>query len=132
MTVFIDTSAFLAILDANDSMHLPATKTWKRLIDDREPLLTTSYVIVETAALVQSRLGMPAAHAFHEIIVPLLEIEWVDHSLHSNAASALLTANRRNLSLVDCASFESMRRLGLTNAFAFDRHFAEQGFSLIP
>jgi predicted nucleic acid-binding protein len=29
-------------------------------------------------------------------------------------------------------SFEVMRRSGLTQAFAFDRHFAEQGFQQIP
>jgi predicted nucleic acid-binding protein len=35
---------------------------------------------------------------------------------------------RRHLTLVDCASFESMRRLTVRRAFAFDRHFEEQGF----
>lgn len=29
-------------------------------------------------------------------------------------------------------SFEIMRRLRLRRAFAFDRHFAEQGFELVP
>ncbi|MEI6809693.1 MAG: hypothetical protein WCN95_13310, partial [bacterium] len=33
---------------------------------------------------------------------------------------------------VDCVSFEVMRRLGLRNVFAFDNHFAEQGFLVRP
>ncbi len=45
---------------------------------------------------------------------------------------AFLTAGRRALSLVDCASLVVMRRLGVEKAFTFDRHFAEQGFMLIP
>ncbi len=36
------------------------------------------------------------------------------------------------LSLVDWTSFEMMRDEHLTDAFAFDRHFAEQGFVLRP
>jgi len=39
-----------------------------------------------------------------------------------------LTAARRQLSLVDCISFEVMRRRGIKTAFTFDDHFAEQGF----
>jgi predicted nucleic acid-binding protein len=36
------------------------------------------------------------------------------------------------LSLVDCASFEVMRLHGIRKAFAFDKHFREQGYELIP
>jgi predicted nucleic acid-binding protein len=43
-----------------------------------------------------------------------------------------LTSARRRLSLVDCTSFEVMRRLGITSAFAIDRHFVEQGFEVLP
>ena len=32
----------------------------------------------------------------------------------------------------DCVSFETMRRLGIKNAFALDRHFSEQGFECVP
>jgi predicted nucleic acid-binding protein len=35
------------------------------------------------------------------------------------------------LSLVDCASFESMRQAGLRQAFAFDVHFEERGFEVL-
>ncbi len=45
--------------------------------------------------------------------------------------SALLTAGRRDLSLVDCVSFDSMRRQGVPDAFAFDQDFVEQGFRLL-
>lgn len=132
MTIFVDTSALLAVLDGDDAMHGAARDSWSRCLNDRQKLLTTSYVIVETAALVQGRFGMPAARVFHEAIAPMLQIEWIDQPMHSTAVSALLIANRRRLSLVDCASFETMRRLDLTEAFTFDRQFAEQGFAVVP
>ena len=131
MTIFVDTSAFFAVLDADDANHLAAKRSWEELLRQDETLVTTSYVLVETLALLQNRLGMAAVRGFQETIVPLLQIEWVDFSIHRAAISALLTANRRQLSLVDCASFEVMRSLGLTIAFTFDPHFAQQGFSLL-
>ncbi|MDN5375053.1 MAG: hypothetical protein PWQ39_93 [Thermacetogenium sp.] len=88
-------------------------------------------VLVETYALVQRRLGMDALRAFHEDIVPLLQIEWVGEELHQRGADAVLTANRRNLSLVDCTSFAAMRRLGIKKVFGFDKHFSEQRFELL-
>ncbi len=94
--------------------------------------MCTSYVLVEAFALIQHRLGIGAVRAFQETIVPLLQVEWIDAPLHQRAVAALLTAGRRQLSLVDCASFEAMRSLGITTAFTFDRHFAEQGFSCLP
>jgi len=51
--------------------------------------------------------------------------------VHERAASAVIGANRCDLSLVDAVSFEVMRQRGLNEAFAFDRHFGEAGFSLV-
>ena len=57
---------------------------------------------------------------------------WVDEIIHKQGMSALLAANLRNLSLVDCTSFEIMRQIGLDKVFTFDPHFSEQGFKVIP
>jgi len=51
--------------------------------------------------------------------------------LHRVAIDAWLEASRRRLSLVDCTSFEVMRRLDLRQVFAFDGHFDEQGFEVL-
>jgi predicted nucleic acid-binding protein len=59
-------------------------------------------------------------------------VYWVDEATHSSAHHALLVAARRDLSLVDCVSFEVMRRLHLDHAFCFDAHFAKQGIRLLP
>ncbi len=66
---------------------------------------------------------MEAVTEFYETLLPLINIEWVDENTHKSATNALLTASRRELSLVDCVSFEMMRNLGIETAFAFDPHF---------
>jgi predicted nucleic acid-binding protein len=45
---------------------------------------------------------------------------------------AVLAATRKKLSLVDCASFQTMRELGVRSVFCFDSHFREQGFDALP
>jgi len=130
--VFIDTSAFLALLDADDEHHAAVRKTWGEILDSDSLLVTSNYVLVETFALVQNRLGLEAVRGFQEDIVPLLRIHWVDADIHASGAGAVLAAGRKRLSLVDCTSFEVMRRSGIRRAFTLDRHFREQGFATVP
>ena len=64
-TIFIDTSAFLAILDADDDFHAEAKAAWKDIVSSGALLFTSNYVLVETCALVQNRLGMKAIKVFN-------------------------------------------------------------------
>ena len=131
MTVFVDTSALLAVLDADDDFHSPARRIWGDLLQRGEDLFCTSYVLVECFALVQNRLGIAAVRLLVEDILPVISVHWVAPEEHQAGVSALLTAGRRDLSLVDCVSFQSMRGLGVPEAFAFDQDFVEQGFRLL-
>ena len=132
MTVFVDTSALYAVLDADDDRHPAAKDIWVDLLEKRDVLQTDNYVLVESLALIQSRLGMQAVNRFTTDILPVLNVFWVDEGVHRSAHHALLVSARRRLSLVDCVSFEVMRRLHLNTAFCFDLHFAEQGFRVLP
>ena len=132
MTTFVDTSAFFAVLDADDRMHAKARKEWERLLETDTSFRTTNYVLVETAALLQSRIGMEGLRLFAADVIPALDIIWVEAGMHLSAQHALLVASRRDLSLVDCVSFEAMRRYRIDNVFCFDVHFAQQGFEVLP
>jgi uncharacterized protein len=132
MTIFVDTSAFLPLLNVLDRDHTAAQATWVELIQREETLVTTSYVLVETFALVQRRLGLKAIRDFQQDVMPILQTHWITASDHVTGVVALLAANRRQLSLVDCTSFHVMRQLGVNTVFAFDQHFAEQSFTSIP
>lgn len=131
--IFVDTSAFYAILDKDDRAHASARQAWTALLsaDEPAPLVTSNYVLVESFALTQARLGLDAVRTLQGAMLPVVTVEWVQPEEHTAAVGALLSADRRGLSLVDCTSFELMRSLRLRRAFAFDRHFAEQGFELV-
>lgn len=132
MVVYVDTSAMLAILHAEDTNHAKAIETWLNLAQGEIDLVCNNYVLVEAFSLLQRRYGLEKARALQERIAPLLDIDWLDEDLHSDAVNSLLTANRRQLSLVDCSSFATMRRMRIESVFTFDEHFKEQGFRVMP
>jgi uncharacterized protein len=128
--VFVDTSAFYAILDRDDKHHAESARVWDALLGSEAILITTNYVVVETCALIQHRLGLKALRTFSADMLPVVDVRWISSPEHIAAMQSLLTINRRRLSLVDCVSFLVMRAGGLSKVFAFDQHFAEQGFAV--
>lgn len=123
---FVDTSALVALLDAGDRQHDRAKRIWQKLL----LILMSecnSYMLVETYALIQRRYGMDSLRAFQEDAVPLMIVTWFGPEKHEAAVAALFSTNRRELSLVDCASMETMRPLGIWRVFSFDPHFTELG-----
>lgn len=132
MRVLVDTSAFIAVLDADDGNHQEAKAQWEEFIRSDALLVCHNYILVETLALLQNRFGHKAVRSFNDDILPVIKVEWVTETIHKAAASALIIASRKRLSFVDCVSFEIMREIGTKDAFCFDSHFAEQGFQCLP
>ena len=131
MSVFVDTSAFIALIVAEDENHESASSIWRQLLDTDEHLVTSNYITVETCALLQRKIGMHALRVFIENILTVVAIEWVDMSLHDAGINSLMMSSRNGPNIVDCISFSVMRKYAMKGAFTFDRHFKEQGFSVL-
>lgn len=132
MTELVDTSALFALLDADDENHRRARAHLQAVLADEATLLTHEYVLVETIALVQRRLGVGTLRRFLDDLLPLIDVAWVDEALHLEAREALLAADQRHVSLVDRVSFLLMRRHGVLRAFTFDSDFGVAGFEVVP
>jgi predicted nucleic acid-binding protein len=132
MNLFIDTSAFYALLDQDDGNHHRAAAAWRKILQAPDGLITSNYVVVETVALLHYRIGLDAVRAFQSDLVPAVHVAYVDDEMHRQGMLGLLAAGKRKLSLVDCVNFEVMRHFGLNRAFAFDSHFKGQGFEMVP
>lgn len=127
--IFVDTSAFYALADRADLHNLRAREVFTRVLEERTPLLTHNYVLVESFALLQRRLGLPAARALQQS-ARSFEVVWVDQELHADAATRW-AGGGRSLSFVDHVSFLLMQRLRIETAFAFDSNFERAGFRLV-
>jgi predicted nucleic acid-binding protein len=132
MAVFVDTSAFLAVINAADDEHMRASETWANLLAAGEPSIASNYTLVQTTTILQRRRGMEPVRRFQDSIVPLPRIIWVAPDIHDRSVTMLLAAGRRQLSLVDCVSFVLIQQYDVERAFASDRHFDRQGLQVIP
>ena len=129
MKVFVDTSAIFALLVKNDSMHSRASVSFDNLSQHKAQLYSSSFVLVETTALLHKRIGLESVRDFNTKLLPLLEIIWTDKEWYSRAIQRFFLQSQRDFSLVDCLSFEIMESLDITLAFTFNGHFKEMGFS---
>jgi predicted nucleic acid-binding protein len=132
LTVYVDTSALLAILDADDANHGSASEVWRQMLAEGRVLVCNSAVLIESAALIQARLGLQALEAFRDGMLPILLVDWLDEQTFGSAVDGVIAGERRQVSVVDRSSFETARRLGVTDVLAFDKHFADEGFNCLP
>ena len=128
--IMVDTSAWYALLDEDDANHSSAVESWHSILDD-SALVTHAYVVVETSALVQRRLGAAAAAQLHQRLLPAAELVVMDETTHHRSVDRWLAAGSRDLSLVDVTSFVMMERRGIDSAFAYDADFPAAGFTLV-
>ena len=62
--VFVDTSAYLALLARNDQYHQQAAEIFQLLLRERAPQFTTNTVVIEAHALILSALGIGPGQTF--------------------------------------------------------------------
>ena len=132
MRTFVDTSALYALMIPEDIHHDSAQTCFEELQFAEASLVSTNYILLECAALLQRRQGLEVARAFLTQAAQLLDIVWVERSHHEHAVTLWGKSNRRALSLVDCVSFWVMRDRRLRHVVAFDPHFAQAGFEVLP
>ena len=125
--IFLDTSAVLALADLRDEHHAEAVAALESLMSAGNTLLSHNYILVESAALLQSRLGLDSALAFLSD-AENFTVHWVTPTDHAEAVALLIERNLRGLSLVDCMSFVVMRKYDIGTALAFDSDFQAEGF----
>ena len=67
-SVVVDTSVFYALASDVDEFHSRASELYANILDRDSEVLTTSYVVSETAGLIHRRLGFPALKALFESV----------------------------------------------------------------
>jgi predicted nucleic acid-binding protein len=127
--IFLDTSAIYALADRADPNHKQVRAYLRGVLEAGQTLITHNYVLVESMALLQRRLGLAAAVRFARD-AEAFEVVWVDESIHSEAVARLEKTGTRGVSLVDAMSFLVMRKRGIRTALAFDADFVAAGFRL--
>jgi predicted nucleic acid-binding protein len=130
VTLFVDTSGILALVDRDDPLHRGIVEAFA--LGRSEALRTHTYVIVETIAVARRRFGPAVAADIINRVIPALDVAPVDGELHAAAVAAFRDTVESSVSVVDRASFVFMRREGIERAIALDADFRTAGFTTLP
>ena len=128
--VFVDTSAFVALMARRDRHNDEAVRIAAALAKGRAALCTTNFVVAEAHAFILSDLGAEAGRAFLRAMgAPgAMRVVRVEPGDEARATDIVLRYIDKDFTLVDAISFAVMERLGITHAFAFDRYFRQYGW----
>jgi predicted nucleic acid-binding protein len=126
VTLFVDTSGILALIDRDDPAHAGVVEAFA--LGRSEPLATHAYVVVETLAVARRRFGAVVAADIVDHVLPALDVAVVDADLHADAIADFRGVVETSVSLVDRTSFAFMRREGIDRAIALDTDFRTAGF----
>jgi len=133
-TVFVDTGAWFAAADKTDQYHAKASAHLKKLIKNKNPLITSNLVIHETLMLLSRKVSKNAAIKFLDYIFndDMIEIWQADETIDQKAFSIFKKYKEHDFSIADCVSFVLMTENDIKNAFTFDKHFKTMKFLTEP
>jgi predicted nucleic acid-binding protein len=120
-----DSSAILALLDADDADHARAARTARRIAAEARPSFITNYIEVEAHALLLRKLGRGLAREW--LLTGALPVLRVLPQEEERGKALLSRMADRDWSLCDAISFAVLESRGVRAAFSFDRHFAQYG-----
>ena len=123
--VLWDSSAILALLDADDADHRRAISVASRIAEEKRPSFVTNYVEAEAHALLVRKLGRLIAREW--LFAGALPVLRVGNAEEERAREILLKFTDKDSSLCDALSFAVLERRGVGAAFSFDRHFRQYG-----
>jgi predicted nucleic acid-binding protein len=123
--VLWDSSAILALLDADDADHERAVRAAQRIASERRPSFITNYIEAEAHALLLHKLGR--ALALEWLLRGGLPILRVLPREEERAREILSRHADKDWSLCDAISFAVIELREVRTAFSFDRHFRQYG-----
>lgn len=132
MATFIDTSGFYAHACTDDSHHDSVADVLSRLAEQRERLVSTSYVLSETMGLIQRRLGFSVLKSFMEDVLGVVEIVWIGPAEQAAGWELMKSKPSRGLTIVDATGIVVMRRQAIRRCVALDPAFTREGFEMLP
>ena len=129
--IFMDTGGFFALLSAEDASHRKASAVMEEAGQAHRSVVTTDYVLDETATLLRARELTKHLKEFLRMTETsrALSIEWMTPDRFAAARTIMLKHLDQEFSFTDCVSFVVMKELRLVDALATDKHFRIAGFN---
>jgi len=132
-SVFVDTVAWLALVNKSEDLHDSARTVRDQLIQQKAKLITTDFVVVEIA---NSLARLPLRGLARKLIdfirtSDTVELVTIAPELFEKAYQLYCARDDKEWGLTDCTSFVVMQKMRMNRAFTADRHFEQAGFTVL-
>jgi predicted nucleic acid-binding protein len=131
--VFIDTAAWISLIDADDYLHEAAGKILRQLHQQKARLTTTDFVLLEVADAFAKPKSRKKVIEYLDGLRQLRQLQIVplSQSLLDEAWSLYCSRLDKGWGLIDCTSFVVMQQEQIIEAFTSDHHFEQAGFIIL-
>ncbi len=135
--IFVDTSAFLALVNEKDNNHTDAVHFLEEIKSGRvkiKKIITSDYIIDETLTRIRYSVGHQEAVEWGKDILASNVVEKIEmrKEIFELAWKLFQDYDDKKLSFTDCTSFAIMKKKGIEKAFSFDKDFERIGFTQLP
>ena len=135
--VYVDSGAWIALLNGSERLHPRARAAYEALVEDGARLITSTDVLDESATRLRYDAGLKAGLAFRDAVARaeasrLLRVLPVDATLQQKGFALWEKHPQLVLSLTDATSAVLARGLSVKTVFGFDGDFRSLGFTLVP
>lgn len=120
----VDSAAFVALHYVHDPHHARALQLFEQAKKRKISLVTTSYVVGETATVLSHRQGQDIARRFLEIVRKIPTI-FISEALHQESLLLFHQQDTRGTSVVDCSNVVVMTHFGIPKILSFDGAFTK-------
>jgi predicted nucleic acid-binding protein len=137
MTVFIDTSAWIAIVDKDQRYHDSAQEYFKHLLEKNAKIITNNIVIDEAITWLKENKGSEVASSFlsiidESVITINLRVDWISRRVRKLSLNQYLKSKDTMLQLSDNYKLETLRRKNADLVFTYNDSFRGFGFPVMP
>jgi predicted nucleic acid-binding protein len=112
-SLFVDTSGWASYIDKNDPWHKHTRKIYQQAVAKKRGFITTSYIIAELVALLESRSKLTRDQILDYVDsiqeAPSVEVVYIDKDLHIAALTMLKARRDKEWSLVGATRFLIMQ-----------------------
>ncbi|NJN55848.1 MAG: type II toxin-antitoxin system VapC family toxin [Anaerolineae bacterium] len=131
--VFVDTWAWLTLLNRQDSRNHQAQIVMQQLQQNKSLLVTSEFILLKLADALSAPAIRQQTVGFVQTLRknPLVEIVPLSSDLGEQAWRLFAARPDREWGLTDCTSFVIMTAQNIVQAFTADHHFVQAGFQIV-
>ncbi len=122
--ILVDSDAFVGLFLDHDTHHAECQQQLRQFQADNRVLVTTSFVVSETATVLSHLDGQTMARDFFDTIQShQFPVIFISETLQTAAEKVFYQQEKKGTSMVDCANVAVMQQFHIPTIWSFDRFY---------